>query len=92
VRSDSFHRQNVQRLAGLSCKRELYAGFFPSRSSKFDCTWVPAPSLPGCNVRGPGPTLIFGLPPLRNQDMWRCIFAGYQYRTNWGTGHIFEDI
>jgi hypothetical protein len=25
VRSDSFHRQNVQRLAGFSCNRELYA-------------------------------------------------------------------
>jgi hypothetical protein len=30
-------RQNVQRLAGLYCKRELHARFFPSRSSKFDC-------------------------------------------------------
>jgi hypothetical protein len=27
--SDSFHRQNVQRSAGLSCKRELYALFSP---------------------------------------------------------------
>jgi hypothetical protein len=25
--SDSFHRQMVQRLAGLSCKRGLYARF-----------------------------------------------------------------
>jgi hypothetical protein len=29
VRSDSFHRQNVQRLGVLSCKRELYAVNFP---------------------------------------------------------------
>jgi hypothetical protein len=38
--SDSFHRQNVQRLAGLSCKRELYACFLPSRLSKFDCKGI----------------------------------------------------
>jgi hypothetical protein len=31
VPSESFQRQNVQRLAGLSCKRELYAWFCPSR-------------------------------------------------------------
>jgi hypothetical protein len=37
VRSDQFERQNVQRSAGLSCRRELYACLFPSRSSKFDC-------------------------------------------------------
>jgi hypothetical protein len=28
VRSESFDRQDVQLLAGLSCKRELYACFF----------------------------------------------------------------
>jgi hypothetical protein len=28
LRSDSFYRQNVQRLARLSCKKELYACFF----------------------------------------------------------------
>jgi hypothetical protein len=39
VRSNSFHRQNVQRLAGLSCKGELYASYIPSRSVSFDdCT------------------------------------------------------
>jgi hypothetical protein len=27
VRSDSFHRQNVLRLAGYSCKRELTTWF-----------------------------------------------------------------
>jgi hypothetical protein len=26
--SDTFHRQNVQRLSGLSCKRELHPCFF----------------------------------------------------------------
>jgi hypothetical protein len=30
VPSDSFHRQNVLRLAGLSCMREGFAYFFPS--------------------------------------------------------------
>jgi hypothetical protein len=29
VRSDSFHRQFVQRSAELSCKRELHACVFP---------------------------------------------------------------
>jgi hypothetical protein len=29
MRSDSFHRQNVQRSAGVSCKRKLHACFFP---------------------------------------------------------------
>jgi hypothetical protein len=37
VRSDTFHRQAVQRLAGLLCQRELYARLFPTRLSKFDC-------------------------------------------------------
>jgi hypothetical protein len=36
VRSNSFHRQNVQRLAELVCKRELYACLCSSRSSKLD--------------------------------------------------------
>jgi hypothetical protein len=31
---DSFHRREVHSSAGFSCKRELYAGFFPSRLSK----------------------------------------------------------
>jgi hypothetical protein len=35
VRSDSLHRQNMQRSAGFSCQRELYVCFF-SRSSMFD--------------------------------------------------------
>jgi hypothetical protein len=30
VHSDSFHKQNVQHLAGLSCERELYARYFSS--------------------------------------------------------------
>jgi hypothetical protein len=29
LRSESFHRQNVQRLAGLSCQREVYVWSFP---------------------------------------------------------------
>jgi hypothetical protein len=29
VRPDSFHRQNVQRVAGLPCKRELTRVSFP---------------------------------------------------------------
>jgi hypothetical protein len=33
VRSDYFHRQNVQRLAGLSCKRELYARLLPRKAA-----------------------------------------------------------
>jgi hypothetical protein len=37
VRSDSFHRHNVQRFAGLYIKRELYACFCPSRLSKIYC-------------------------------------------------------
>jgi hypothetical protein len=37
VRSGSVQRQNVQLLKGASCKRELCALFFPSRSSNFDC-------------------------------------------------------
>jgi hypothetical protein len=36
VRSDSFYRQDVQLLAGLSCKREIYA-LYLARLSKFDC-------------------------------------------------------
>jgi hypothetical protein len=38
VLSDSFHRQNVQHLAGSSCRGELNACSFPSRLSKFDCS------------------------------------------------------
>jgi hypothetical protein len=38
VRSDSFQRQNVQRLPGLFCKRELYACHCFSRLSKFECS------------------------------------------------------
>jgi hypothetical protein len=30
VRSDWFYRQNLRRLAGSSCKRQLYSCFFPS--------------------------------------------------------------
>jgi hypothetical protein len=41
VCSDSFHRQNVQRLAGFSCKRELHTCFSPSRLSNFECKVVP---------------------------------------------------
>jgi hypothetical protein len=38
VRSDSFRRQNVRRLARLSCKRErVDALFSSSRLSNFDC-------------------------------------------------------
>jgi hypothetical protein len=40
VLSDSFHRHNVERLAGLfrlSCKRELYAWYSLSRLSKVNC-------------------------------------------------------
>jgi hypothetical protein len=38
VRSDSFHIQNVQRLAGLSFKQELHASLFPTRFWKFECS------------------------------------------------------
>jgi hypothetical protein len=38
VQSNSFHIQNLQRLAGFSCKRELYAWYYSSRLSKFDCS------------------------------------------------------
>jgi hypothetical protein len=38
VCSDSFHRQNVQLSAGSSCKRELYAYFFPSRLQSINST------------------------------------------------------
>jgi hypothetical protein len=38
VCSISFHRQNVLHVAGLSCKRELYACSSPTHLSKFDCT------------------------------------------------------
>jgi hypothetical protein len=41
VHSDTFHRQNVQRSAVISCKRDMYACFFPSRLSKFDCNDQP---------------------------------------------------
>jgi hypothetical protein len=36
VRSDSFHRQSVQRLAGSYYKRELYACSFHSRLSRYN--------------------------------------------------------
>jgi hypothetical protein len=38
--SDASHKQIVQHLAGLCCKRELYACVFPSRLSTFDCTEI----------------------------------------------------
>jgi hypothetical protein len=38
ARFDSFHRQNVERLSELYRQRELYACFFPLRSSNFDYT------------------------------------------------------
>jgi hypothetical protein len=37
VRSDSYYKQNVHRLAGISV-RGRFARVFPSRSSKFDWT------------------------------------------------------
>jgi hypothetical protein len=37
MRSDSFHRQNVQRIAGLSFYSDLYARYIPSRLSDFGC-------------------------------------------------------
>jgi hypothetical protein len=37
VRSDPFRRQNVQRLAELSCERELDACFLPLAYRCFDC-------------------------------------------------------
>jgi hypothetical protein len=42
VRSDSFHRQNVQRLAGISCERDPFCRvsfrvFSSSRLSEVDC-------------------------------------------------------
>jgi hypothetical protein len=40
VHFDSVQWLEVQSLAGLSCKRELYACYFPSRLSKLDCTWM----------------------------------------------------
>jgi hypothetical protein len=40
VRFDSFHRQNVQNLARLPCRRELYTCLFPSRLSKLECSGV----------------------------------------------------
>jgi hypothetical protein len=39
VRFASIHRHNAQHLAGLSCKRELYAYFFSSREVDFDCNF-----------------------------------------------------
>jgi hypothetical protein len=38
VRFDSCHRQIATTSAGLPCKRELYACYYPSRVSKIDCT------------------------------------------------------
>jgi hypothetical protein len=39
VRSGSFHRQDLESLAGSSCKRELYAFFFPRSLNIVDEAW-----------------------------------------------------
>jgi hypothetical protein len=49
VCSDSFYRQNVHRLGGLSCKRQLHACCFPSRLSKFVCMRGQDPDAQ-CNI------------------------------------------
>jgi hypothetical protein len=40
VRYDSFHRQDMQRLAGISCERKFYACFFSSCLSKPECIYI----------------------------------------------------
>jgi hypothetical protein len=45
MRSDSFHRQTVQRSAVLSCKRDLKASFFPPGDRKSTVTGAQAPAV-----------------------------------------------
>jgi hypothetical protein len=60
LRSDSFHRQHVQRLAGLSCKRELTRVSFPLayRTSTVSVYFFPREGAWGFYVNKIGQLLI----------------------------------